>query len=184
MNKIYAKTPIRNKYKIILIALFLISIPITLTIIGIVKNPKHEQGVIKTIDKNDIDASSNKTNKTNNNASENKFISDDGVANEDSLAKPFGTFVSNHKPGQNGSNLLILSQCVTSPGASCQIEFKKDDVVRKLSDKKVDATGTATWNWKVDEADLSKGSWAISAIARKNGQTRITTDVISLEIIQ
>ena len=95
------------------------------------------------------------------------------------IKNPYGTFVSNHKPQVNDQE---GSTCITNPGATCYIQFTKGDTVKKLDAQQVDGTGSASWVWKISEAGLGSGSWQVVATATLNGQTKSTTDQISLEI--
>jgi cytoskeletal protein RodZ len=92
------------------------------------------------------------------------------------------TFVSNHKPGQNGSPTSEQSVCNTTPGASCHIQFTKGSLVKSLDTKVADSNGVAVWSWDVKDAGFSSGSWQISAIANLSGQTKTATDPTPLEI--
>lgn len=96
--------------------------------------------------------------------------------------KPFGVFVSNHHPGQNGSPTSETSACNTTPRASCYIKFTKGDVIKQLSAKTVDSNGAALWDWDVNQAGLTTGTWQVTAAATLNGQTQSTTDPLALEI--
>lgn len=95
---------------------------------------------------------------------------------------PYGSFVSNHAPGQNGSPTTEYSVCSTTPGATCYIKFSLGDISRQLSTQKVDDSGSTTWQWDIDGAGLSKGSWQITAVATLNGQSKSTTDHIPLKV--
>ncbi len=95
---------------------------------------------------------------------------------------PTGNFVSNHRPGQNGSSTTESSTCNTTPGATCYIEFTNGDLARTLASKTVDSNGAVYWNWDVGSAGLTSGSWQIKAIATLNGHAESTTDSNKLEI--
>ena len=98
------------------------------------------------------------------------------------IIAPSGTFVSNHSPGQNGSSTSEQSVCNTTPGATCNIQFTKDGVTKKLEAQVADTNGVAYWTWDVKDAGFSAGSWKVSAVAMLNGQTKTADDVIPLEV--
>lgn len=99
------------------------------------------------------------------------------------LIAPYGTFVSNHRPGQNGSPTTEQSVCTTTPGASCNITFTNSaGVVKSLGAQTVGSSGSAYWNWNVTGSDLAPGTWKVAATATFNGQAKTTTDATSLEI--
>ncbi len=98
------------------------------------------------------------------------------------LIDPWGDFVSNHKPGQNGSPTTETSACNTTPGATCYIKFTSGDKTRTLDSKTADSNGTVTWRWDTSDAGFSSGSWQISALASLNGQTRTVSDTRELVI--
>jgi len=102
------------------------------------------------------------------------------------LAAPYGDFVSNHKPGQNGSPTIETSVCTTTPGAKCYIKFTSatdPSVVKTLAAGTADANGTVYWNnWDVKAAGFTSGTWNIEAIATLNAQTLSTPDKITLEV--
>jgi len=97
---------------------------------------------------------------------------------------PFGNFVSNHSPNLDGSPnpRTVQSVCNTSAGAKCSIEFIKDGVVKSLEAQTTDGTGATYWNWDVDQAGLTPGTWKIKAIATLNGQTATAEDIQNLEV--
>jgi len=98
------------------------------------------------------------------------------------LVAPFGSFVSNHYPGKNGSPTTEQSVCNTTAGATCYLQFTKDGVTKKLDAKVADSSGSAFWEWNVKDAGFTAGSWQITAVATLNGQTKSTTDQINLEV--
>lgn len=98
------------------------------------------------------------------------------------LLAPYGSFVSNHKPGQNGSNMVELSQCTTSAGATCYIKFAQVGTAKTLPVKTADSNGFISWEWNVNDAGLTSGKWTIEAVAQLGDQTKSTTDQLSLEI--
>jgi len=98
------------------------------------------------------------------------------------LIEPSGTFVSNHRPGQNGSPTGEQSVCNTTPGATCYIQFIKEGVTKKLDAQTADPSGATYWTWDVKQAGFSAGSWQITAIASLNGQTKTANDALTLEV--
>ncbi len=98
------------------------------------------------------------------------------------LVQPFGNFVSNHRPGQGGTDTKEQSACDTSPGASCYIQFTNTSsgVTTKLPSQTVGTDGSTIWNW--DAGILSSGEWEIKAVAALNGQTKSVTDGTKLEV--
>lgn len=99
-----------------------------------------------------------------------------------SLTAPYGSLVSNHKPGQNGSDLKEMSQCITSAGAKCYVKLTQGDVVKTLPEKIAGPDGTIFWEWNVDDAGLIGGKWTVTAVATLGNQTKSTTDQILLEV--
>lgn len=99
------------------------------------------------------------------------------------LAAPFGTFVSNHRPGQNGSPTAEQSVCNTTPGATCDIQFTNaSGITKSLGAEVADSNGTAYWSWDINGGTLAPGSWQITAVVKLNGQTKTTPDPTSLEV--
>jgi hypothetical protein len=98
------------------------------------------------------------------------------------LVTPFGVFVSNHTPGQNGAPTSIDSTCNTTSGANCYIKFTKGSITTKLPSKITSSDGTATWNWDIKDANLTSGEWQITAIATLDGQTKSAADPRPLTI--
>lgn len=99
------------------------------------------------------------------------------------LVAPFGSFVSNHRPGLNNSPTTEQSVCNTTPGATCNIQFTNGSgVTKNLGAETVDGNGTAYWSWSIDGANLASGNWQITAVATLNGQTQTTTDPTPLEV--
>ena len=98
--------------------------------------------------------------------------------------QPYGTFVSNHMPGQNGSTYDEESVCDTTPGATCYIQFTNtaSNVSTKLPAQLVSNDGSTIWDWNVKKANLTSGEWRITAVASLNGQTKSADDTKSLVI--
>lgn len=110
--------------------------------------------------------------------------SDRGDSVDAILTSPTGEFVSNHRPGNNGSPLSEVSVCNTTPGATCQIVFTKGSTVKTLSSELVDRGGAAYWNnWTPSSVGLTKGQWQVTAVATLNGQTKRATDTTPLEVL-
>ena len=103
--------------------------------------------------------------------------------NSGELVAPSGTLVSNHRPGQNGSNMIVASQCITTPGAKCYIKITKGSSAITLPSKTVDGSGSVYWERDVKDAGLTQGSWTVTAVATLNGQTQTTTDQIPPEVL-
>lgn len=100
-----------------------------------------------------------------------------------SLIAPFGTFVSNHKPGQSGSPTSEQSVCNTTPGATCDIQFTNSaGVTKSLGAEVAGSSGTAFWSWDIKGGTLAPGSWKITAVVKLNGQTSTTSDPTPLEV--
>jgi hypothetical protein len=98
------------------------------------------------------------------------------------LYTPYGNFVSNHHPGENGSPTSESSVCNTTPGATCYIRFTQGSTTTSLPAKKTNSDGAVYWSWDTKTANLTSGDWAITAIATLNGQTKTTKDNIPLTI--
>jgi hypothetical protein len=97
---------------------------------------------------------------------------------------PYGTFVSNHHPNLSGSPAPSKEQsvCQTTPGASCFIQFTRNGVVKKLPSQVVNKDGAAIWDWDVNEAGFTDGSWQILAISSLSGKSKTTADPLPLEV--
>jgi hypothetical protein len=100
------------------------------------------------------------------------------------LIAPSGVFVSNHKPSLSGSSVYQQEQsvCNTTPGATCYIEFTQGTTTKRLVTQTVNSQGATYWTWDINQAGLSQGSWAISAIATLNTQTMSAQDSTMLEV--
>lgn len=100
-------------------------------------------------------------------------------------AKPYGTFVSNHRPSltnKNGVPADEESVCQGTPGATCSIVFTKGGATKSLPQKTLDSSGTASWDWNIVDAGFTQGSWQIKAISTLNGKTAEATDSLALEV--
>lgn len=98
------------------------------------------------------------------------------------LQAPYGSFVSNHHPGQNGTPSTEASLCNTTPGASCYIKLTQGSIVKKLPSQVTDAGGSTSWNWSIDKAGLTSGSWQVTAVADLGSQSKQTADPMPLEV--
>ena len=74
------------------------------------------------------------------------------------------------------------SICNVIAGASCEIQFSKDGVVKSLAAKRADADGSVSWSWGASELGLTSGEWTITAIASLDGQTKTVADALPLEV--
>jgi hypothetical protein len=102
-----------------------------------------------------------------------------------SPAAPTGNFVSNHHP-QLSSQIYRqeISVCVTTPGATCYIEFTQGNQINKLPVETADSNGAAYWNWDVQQAGFTTGSWKITAVASNDGQSITSSDPQDLVVSQ
>ena len=106
-------------------------------------------------------------------------------ASSSGLVTPYGTFVSNHHPSLSDSSTAPSAEqsvCQTSPGATCYIKFTNNSVVKTLATKTADQNGIIIWNWDVNTAGFTEGSWQITAVASLNSSTQTTTDPQTLEV--
>jgi hypothetical protein len=119
------------------------------------------------------------------NKSDKAAASDQYVATSGDPTKPYGTFVSNHRPSLSGSNGVpseLVSICSGTPGATCTISFIKDGQSKSLDQKIIDSTGSATWYWDIKNAGLSVGNWSIKATSSIGTKTVEATDSLPLEV--
>jgi hypothetical protein len=99
------------------------------------------------------------------------------------VTKPSGSFVSNHKPGQNNSPLEEASVCNTTANINCQITFTKDGITKSLPSKTADSAGTAYWpSWTSQSIGLTTGNWTVTAVATNTQQTESTADTLALQV--
>jgi len=75
-----------------------------------------------------------------------------------------------------------VSVCNTTPGAICLVKFTKSGVTKQLSAQTTDANGVASWQWDIESAGLTDGSWTITAVASLDGQTQSAQDGQNLEV--
>lgn len=100
------------------------------------------------------------------------------------LITPSGDFVSNHHPNLSGSPApnLESSVCTTTPGATCTISFTMGGTTKSLETRTADSNGSVFWDWKLQDIDLTTGTWKIQAAASLNGQTKTASDAIDLVV--
>ena len=118
---------------------------------------------------------------------DNKQLTENLGSNESSsqaVKAPSGTFVSNHRPNLDGDPApsSINSVCSTSVGAKCEIRFSKDGVVKNLEGKVVGDDGFVSWDWTVQDLNLTVGTWQIEAFAQLGENSASTKDQIPLEV--
>ena len=101
-------------------------------------------------------------------------------------ATPIGTFVSNHRPNLSGSPApnTMNSTCSTTAGATCTIEFSNGTRTVSLPEKKTDANGNVSWDWKLQDVGLTAGSWSITAVAKNGSFVSKAVDPTNLEVKQ
>ena len=97
--------------------------------------------------------------------------------------KPTGTFISNHSPNLSGkpNPTQENSVCVTTPGATCYIEFTQGGVVNKLDAETTDSNGAAYWTWDVSQDGFTTGTWQVTIVATLNGKTATSTDTMEVQ---
>ena len=142
----------------------------------------------KTSDTSTKGESSDNTSGQSGDQNSNGSTKNDGTSASGPLLIPSGTFVSSHhislSNNPSGSG-YVTSTCTTTPGATCQITFTKDGVVKSLPAETTDAGGSAYWNnWQPGDYGLSSGSWTITAVAKSGDQTKTATDALTLEVGQ
>jgi len=106
------------------------------------------------------------------------------AGSQSSLKQPYGDFVSNHEPNLDGSPApyTIESVCITTPGASCSISFKKGGIIKELPAQTADSEGAVYWDWKLQDYDLTEGTWTITAKAVLGYQTKTAQDPLNLNV--
>jgi hypothetical protein len=98
------------------------------------------------------------------------------------LLAPSGTFVSAHH--QVPMDAALTSVCNTTPGATCEIIFSSGSSERSLEIRTADSNGAVFWDrWTPRASNLTPGVWNVKAKAMLNGQTKSTTDALTLEIV-
>lgn len=102
------------------------------------------------------------------------------------LAVPTGNFVSDHHPNLSGHPApnQMASSCTTTPGASCKIAFTSNGVTKSLAPETTDSGGSVYWNWTLQSAGLTQGTWSIEAIATLNDNTKTASDPQNLVVAQ
>lgn len=97
---------------------------------------------------------------------------------------PVGTFVSNHHPNLDGQPApnTIDSTCTTTAGVMCTISFTSGTTVLSLPAQQADQDGNVSWTWKLEDIDLSEGSWSITATATNGDKSTFATDPMKLEV--
>lgn len=100
------------------------------------------------------------------------------------LIAPSGSFVSNHHPNLSGTPApnTMQSVCTTTPGAVCAISFTNNGVTKSLTPQTADKDGNSYWSWKLQDIELSSGSWHIEAVATLGSQSLNSADVMNLEV--
>lgn len=98
--------------------------------------------------------------------------------------KPYGSFVSNHHPSVSGATApsSMQSVCSGTPGAKCYISFTKGNEVRKLPEQTIASDNSTIWDWDINSAGLTAGTWEIKAISTLNGKTETAEDTLKLEV--
>lgn len=183
-----------KRFRVAIIALGVVVIAagiVTALHINSVHSAQKKSGTIPTSKKSSSSTSNKKatTQKGNQSAatdnnpgSSNPKLPGSAVSTSAVLAMPFGTFISNHRPGQNGSPTSEQSTCNTTPGATCDIQFTSGGVTKSLGAQITDSNGTAYWSWDINGGTLAPGTWQITAVAKLNGQTKTATDPTPLEV--
>ncbi|HKU19074.1 MAG TPA: hypothetical protein VJP80_07465 [Candidatus Saccharimonadales bacterium] len=151
--------------------------------------PTTQQSPSSSKDKSSSSSSSSSSNSTTDNVagSANKGDGDTGngtptTQSGDPPETPSGTFISNHTPSLSGSPYPSQEQsvCNTTPGASCQIVFTKDDLTRSLPTQTTNSDGSALWTWDVNAAGFTEGTWNATVTATLNGKTATATDTLKV----
>lgn len=95
------------------------------------------------------------------------------------LVLPTGNFVSSHiTTGESPQS----SDCTTTVGATCEIIFTKDGVIKTLPAQTTDKGGSTYWSWTPSQYGLTEGVWKIQARASLSGQTITADDAMNLEV--
>lgn len=150
-----------------------------------VTNNAYTKGESATSQTSDTASSGSSTNDSGSEPGDDK--SNPGGENSNvALLAPSGDFVSNHHPNLGGSPApnSLSSVCNTTPGASCVISFTKDGITKSLASQATDRGGAAYWNWTLQEAGLTVGSWKVTAMAALNGKTAASSDAMELVVAQ
>ncbi len=104
-----------------------------------------------------------------------------GISSSASLTAPNRvTYASDYNP--SSKNQTEVSSFLTTPGASCWIEFFMNGSTHKLPSKIADDNGSVVWYWTPGQAELSGGVWKITAIASLDQESKSLADVNTLQI--
>ncbi len=127
-----------------------------------------------------------KQSQNNDNQQPSSAKADTGNDTNTKLMAPIGNFVSTHHPNLSNNppgSSFLTSVCTTNPGATCQIIFTSGSVTRQLPAETTDAGGSAYWNnWKLQDYNITEGTWTIQAKATLGSQVEISNDALSLEV--
>lgn len=104
--------------------------------------------------------------------------------NTNGPAKPYGSFVSNHRPSVSGTTApsSMQSVCSGTPGAKCYISFTQGNETRKLPEQTIANDGSTIWDWDINSAGITTGTWEIKAVSTLNGKTETAGDTLKLEV--
>jgi hypothetical protein len=102
------------------------------------------------------------------------------TATSSKLIYPYGIFVSNHTPSLSSSGgypNIETSNCNTTPGADCYIQFTQGSITKTLPTKTTDISGATYWSqWSLQSLGLTGGHWVITAVVTLNNQTLTRQD--------
>lgn len=122
----------------------------------------------------------------NGNTAPNPNSEDDKTPNDTNtsatLIEPSGQFVNTHIMSADGSDASGSSNCVTTPGAKCEIIFTKGSETKSLGIQTTDRGGATYWSWSPKSVGLSPGKWKIQAKATLGSQVKTASDATNLEI--
>lgn len=99
-----------------------------------------------------------------------------------SLTPPTGEFVSNHSPSLSSNTANESSVCNVTPGATCFIQFINNGTIESLPPETAGSSGSVDWNWKLQNLHIIAGTWTITAVASKNGQTMSSNDSLNMTV--
>lgn len=180
---------LRKLAKSSLLLIFALILVVVLVVFGLTRKNKSVSGTIPSTSSSSTTATN--SDKAGNNAvpTTNSSLGNTNTPKSNGsgavtlpLNAPWGNFVSNHSPGKDGAPTSEVSTCNTTPGATCTVQFIKDGVSRNLETKTTDSNGSVSWSWDIKDANLSSGKWQITAVATLNGQSKSTSDQLSLEV--
>jgi len=92
--------------------------------------------------------------------------------------KPYGDFISNHNPPQNGTS--EVSVCYTTPGATCTMTFTNGDQTKSLISQTTDSSGSTSWSWDASILGVNSGHWTVTVTANLNSQTSTASDTMDV----